>query len=261
MKNILQISLWATVFAGIMVIFGFAVAEQKRTVCSGISIMIGDGDSPGFINAAEITAIIEKHFGKVEGRHLDSINTAVIAAALRNNPYVREAHVYKSIQGQISVELSRSKALIRVINKSGQAFYIGTLGEILPVSRYFIPKTLVASGNISINPEHDKDGIFKNTADNSKDFNLLRDLYTVAQTLKSHPVFSKSIVQIYLNSKGDMELLPAGGGHIILIGDAANLDIKLENLLAFYEAGAPKLNEKDYRIIDLKYNDLVVCKK
>lgn len=261
MKNILQISLWAIVFAGITVIFGFAVAEQKRSLCSGMSITIHNDESPGFINAAEITAIIEKHCGKVEGKHLDSINTGVIAAALRNNPYVREAHVYKSIQGQISVELRRSKALIRVINKTGQAFYIGTLGEILPVSRYFIPKTLVATGNISINPENDKDGIFKNTEDKNKDVELMRDLHSVALTLKAHPVFGKSIGQIFLNSKGDMELLPAGGGHIILIGNAANLDIKLENLLAFYEAGAPKLNEKDYRIIDLKYNDLVVCKK
>lgn len=261
MKKILQISLWVIVFAGITVIFGFAVSEQKRSLCSGISIIISDDDSPGFINAAEVKAIIEKHYGKVEGKHLDSINTGVIVAALRDNPYVREAHVYKSIQGQISVELSRSKALIRVINKSGQAFYIGTRGEIIPVSRAFIPKTLVATGNININPDPDKDGIFKNIGETNDDIELLRDLYTVAQTLRSHPVFSKSIGQIYLNSQGDMELLPAGGGHTILIGNADNLDIKLENLLAFYEAGAPKLNKQDYRIIDLKYNDLVVCKK
>ncbi len=57
-------------------------------------------------------------------------------------------------------------------------------------------------------------------------------------------------------------MVPSSGDHIILLGDVENLNHKLENLNAFYQAGISKLEEGgEYKIFDLRFKDQVVCKK
>jgi cell division protein FtsQ len=261
MKKIFQIILWTCIFAGIIVILGFAVKDQKQVTCSGVSIVIRDNMHPGFINEDDISQIIQKHYEPLQGMYLDSINTGTLKATLESNPYVKEVNVYKSIPGEIRVELRRSQALVRVINKNGQGFYLGTKGEVLPTSNSYIPRTLVATGNITDSCDPGNKIVLNTPKDYHSSMTLLQQIFYLSSKILVHPVFSKSISQIYINSKGEFELMPAAGGHIIQLGNVENLDIKLENLIAFYQAGAKKLTESDYKIIDLKFNDLVVCKK
>lgn len=260
MKKIFQIILWTGIFAGIIVILGFAVKDQKQVTCSGVSIVIRDNMRQGFINEDDILQIIHKHYEPLEGMYLDSINTGTLKAALESNPYVREVDVYKSIPGEIRVELTRSQALVRVINKNGEGFYLGTAGEVLPTSNSYIPRTLVATGNITEKYNPESKIILDAPKDYKSSMTLLQQIFYLSSKILAHPVFSKSISQIYITSKGEFELLPTAGGHIVQLGKPDNLDIKFENLIAFYQAGVPKLAD-DYKIIDLKFNDLVVCKK
>ncbi len=261
MKKVLQIIFWVILFAGLIAILGFAITEQKRVPCTGIIVKINDGNKPGFINEDDVLNLINKHFKNIETLYIDSINTGIIEAALKQNPYIRQVRVYKSITGQIRVELKRSNAFVRVINQQGEGFYIGAEGEILPLSGSFIPHILVAGGHIPerCNPEERR--VLNIERQNMAEANLLESIWYLAKKINQHPVLNNAIAQIYVNSKGEFELAPLSGGHIVELGNVENLDLKFENLLAFYQAGAPKLDKKSYRIIDLKFNDQVVCKK
>lgn len=260
MKKIFQIILWTLILAGIIVILGFATKDQKQVTCTGVNVVIRDDMRPGFVNEDDILKIIRRHYEQLEGMYLDSINTGTLKAALESNPYVREVNVYKSIPGEIRVELTRSNALIRVINKNGEGFYLGTEGEVLPTSNAYIPRTLVVTGNITDNCDPQNKIVLNTPKDFQSNMTLLQQIFYLASKIEAHPVFSRSISQIYITGKGEFELLPTDGGHIIQLGKPENLDIKLENLIAFYQAGVPKLAD-DYKVIDLKFNDLVVCKK
>ncbi len=72
MKKILQISFWLIILAGIIVIFGFAVSEQKKTVCSGLVINLKDAEQPGFIYEKDVRAIISQLYPSLRGKILDS---------------------------------------------------------------------------------------------------------------------------------------------------------------------------------------------
>jgi cell division protein FtsQ len=261
MKKIFQLIIWTFILAGIIVILGFAVNEQKQVTCTGVNVVIRDSMHQGFINEDDVLQIIRKHYASLQGMYLDSIDTGTLKATLESNPYVREVNVYKSIPGEIRVELRRSRALVRVINAKGEGFYIGTEGELLPTSNYYIPRTLVATGNITDSFDPQSKVVLNAPKDSLSSMTLLQQIFYLSSKILVHPVFSKSISQIYINSKGEFELTPAAGGHIIQLGNTENLDIKLENLIAFYQAGVPKLENRDYKVIDLKFNDLVVCKK
>lgn len=261
MKKILQITFWLLLFAGIMVIFGFAVAEQKKVTCTGAVIQIMDAGEPGFINKQDILQIIAQLYNPLEGRYLDSINTGKIAAALNANPYIREAGVIKSVTGQIKLEVSRSRELVRIVNQTGDSFYLGTEGEVMPLSKKYIPKIIVATGFITDNPDPNAK-LKYNELNNPMQVNsALPKIHYVAGKLAANPVLSAGIEQIFINKQGEIELIPSSGNHTILVGDVSNLDHKFENLLAFYQAGMPKLDTAiQYKVIDLKYKDQVVCK-
>lgn len=261
MKKILQIAFWMIVFAGIMVIFGFAVAEQKKVTCTGLEITLNGAEKPGFIDQQDIRRTILQLYNPIEGRILDSINTALIVRELNRNPYLKDISVVKTLGGLIKLELSRTEALVRVVNTRGDAFYLSTEGYVLPLSQKHIPKTLIVTGYITDVPDPYAKLKYNLTDGNAPEKSVLPKIHLIAAKLASHLVLSRSIEQVYVTNRGEFEMIPAAGNHIILLGDANNLDHKLENLMAFYQAGMPKLKEEDYKIVDLKYKDQVVCKK
>ncbi|HPR57190.1 MAG TPA: hypothetical protein PK915_02335 [Bacteroidales bacterium] len=261
MKKIIVITLWIVMFAGTMVIFGFAVAEQKKVTCTGATIILQDDGKPGFINETDIRKIISTLYNPLEGRCLDSINTQKIAEKLIKNPYINYARVIKALSGQIKVELKRSKALVRVINQQGTSFYLGHQGEALPTSQQFIPKTLVATGYITDAPDLSAKFNYDPMSNPLQANSLLSRIYLLASEINQHNLLKESIGQIYVNRQKEFELVPSSGNHVILIGNGENLEHKFENLLAFYQAGMNKIKPEDYNIIDLRYKDLVYCKK
>ena len=66
--------------------------------------------------------------------------------------------------------------------------------------------------------------------------------------------------QIYINKKGQAELIPKIGNQEILLGDFQDVEGKLEKLIAFYKDGIGYKGWKTYSTIDLRFDNQVVCK-
>jgi cell division protein FtsQ len=89
----------------------------------------------------------------------------------------------------------------------------------------------------------------------------LQNIFVVAKQLECDE-FTKALVeQIYLNSNGEIELIPKIGEQTILLGDTTSLKEKLETLKIFYTQGNRNEAWSTYRSINLKYRDQVICKK
>ena len=69
------------------------------------------------------------------------------------------------------------------------------------------------------------------------------------------------IVQIYVDEKNNVELIPRVGNHNIILGDASDLENKLEKLMIFYKKGLSKTGWNEYSTINLKYKNQIVCTK
>ena len=69
------------------------------------------------------------------------------------------------------------------------------------------------------------------------------------------------ITQIYINDKSEFELIPLLGDQIILFGDISRLDEKLMYLETFYRQETKNLGWTQYKTINLKFKNQVVCTK
>ncbi len=260
MKKISQITIWLIIFTGIIFLLSFAVTDQKQVTCKSVNISFTDQARKSFIDVKDIEELITKSFDTLTGCKLDSINTSAIAAMLRANPYIRNAAVFESVSGIIEIELEREIPLVRIINNDHDNFYLAGSGAILPMSKSYTPYVLVASGNLGVNYKSVKDSIFSYENEIDAAQNPMASAHYLATAIATHPHLNKNIEQIYFNKNGNVELVPADGDHIIILGDVIYLSKKLSNLMAFYQAGKPAVRD-GYQVVNLKYTNQVVCKK
>ncbi len=70
----------------------------------------------------------------------------------------------------------------------------------------------------------------------------LKEIYQFLQLIYvAHPFWSEQIVQIYVNRKGEYELIPRVGAHQILLGSMEQWEKKLRNLELLYRQGLSRI--------------------
>ncbi|MFA5419603.1 MAG: hypothetical protein WC341_14220 [Bacteroidales bacterium] len=261
MKKILQISLWLLLLAGVIVITGFAVTEKKSVKCTGLDVYVNDNPPVTFINQAEIYQIIQNDFGTLPGKLIMEINTEQIENTLDKNPYIHDANVYTSLLGEITVDISREAPLVRVINEFNENFYLSQTGKPMPVKEDFTTRAIIATGFISEKYSDIMHRKFAYSADSIHCKSLLTKLQYLASVIEKDAWLNEVIGQIYADSVGEIDLVPSKGDFLIILGGIDDLELRLENLKAFYCAGLPKIGKEKIENINLKYKNQVVCKK
>ena len=168
--------------------------------------------------------------------------------------------IYSTIDGVVTIRIRQRIPLVRVITSGGGTWYIDKDGYILPASRKFAPHILVASGDFNMGHQLRETMCLNEVKD--KDFyKPWIDVLTVTNYINKVDFLKAQIVQIYLNSKNIIELIPRVGAHQIILGDASDLENKFFKLEVFYKEGLKKEGWNKYQKIDLRFNNQVICTK
>lgn len=90
-------------------------------------------------------------------------------------------------------------------------------------------------------------------------------LLTFVQFIEEDDFWRSEVVQIVTRATPsgamEVELIPRSGRHTILFGRLEQEDAKLDKLLRFYRKGLNNIGWDEYKTIDIRYNDQVVCRK
>jgi len=261
MKKLGQIVLWVLVLSGISVILGFALVEQREVKCTALTVSLSDENLYGFISVKEIEKLVINQFDSFKGQSVDSLDIELLERKLELNPYIKRANVYTTVQGELLVEVDREEALIRIINKKNESYYLSRSGKPLPRTQNYTPHVVVASGHINDSYVKLKANDTISLLSDEGNHKILKQLFHLAEALEVNQYMSIHIKQIYINSDGEIELIPEDGRFVILLGDVDDVEIKFENLLAFYQAGLPKVGAGNIDVVNLKYINQVVCSK
>lgn len=69
------------------------------------------------------------------------------------------------------------------------------------------------------------------------------------------------IEQVHVSQNGDIILIPKIGGQQILFGSYKKAEEKLERLKIFYDQALPHEGWDKYRLIDIRFNNQIVCRR
>jgi cell division protein FtsQ len=205
---------------------------------------------------------LNKRFNTPISQKIKDIDTYQIEKALNEHQAVEKADVYISIDGKLIIDLTQRKAILRVFSKN-KSFYIDNKGKIMPVSEKYTAHVPVATGEINL----DLPSLLKFTnlkgelIDSALIPKLYFDLYYLSSFIDSNPFWKAQIEQVYVDKQSEFELIPRVGNHTIVLGGVYNLQQKFDKLMQFYTKGLSKTGWNEYRTINLKYKDQVVCTK
>lgn len=263
LKKIFYISLWIALIAGVFTTLGFISVEQEEMVCSKLNINIDHKDESYFVNKADIEQLVAGNGKNILGRPMQSIDIPRLEKLINNHPAIARAEVFKTINGEVNIEVTQRKPLFRVFNSYNESYYIDEEGYFMPLSPNYTARVPAASGNI-ISRYVSVAGF--NISDIEKDSalaarSLLDDLFRLAKYINSDPFWKAQVQQIYVNGEKELELIPVVGNHRIIFGDVKDLEEKFSKLMIFYRYGLSKTGWNDYSEINLKYKNQIVCSK
>ena len=241
---------WLVCLSGLVLLMSFIEIKKESLRCKDVKVIL-----PGrynFIERDEVDRILLENGGGLVGMDLNEINIHKLENTLKANPFIEYAKVYADMDGIVHVQIRQREPVLRVINMANLHFYVDGKGLKMPLSENFTAKVLVVNGMI------DEDFTGKVEELSSK---LAKDLFRIALFIKNDTLWNDQIEQLYVDLKGDIEMVPRVGDHKIILGDADSLQTKFRNLLVFYKKAIPKVGWDTYSTINLKYANQIICEK
>ena len=80
------------------------------------------------------------------GCNIVSVDKDSLEYILVRNSVIKSAQVYYTLDGYFHVEITQRKPVLRIM--SGEGYYVDEDGKIMPLSRKYTSRVVVATGNI-----------------------------------------------------------------------------------------------------------------
>lgn len=259
MRRFFKILFWVLFLAGIGAGLVLVEMQHENTVCKGFTLGIMDNNQDPLIGEAELRQEILSITDTLTGKKLKDIDLMQINSILSDNPYVLRADIQTNISGYLDIEIELRKAIMLVINKDGVSYYLDEDGYLLPKNEGYPSRVVIANGYIS-------DGLSKigrkkiHFSELSKP-NRVKELYAMASYIDRSGFLKRMISQVWVNKKGSYELIPLVGNYTARFGTIDEMAAKFEKLETFYREGAGKAGWIDYRSVDLRYKNQIICSK
>lgn len=260
MKKIYQILVFLLLTSYLVIAIGFTSDRRSEIKCSGISVVISESDEYRFFDKKDVERLLAANSVNVKGKVISEINTLKMEEIFRKSSYVKKVEIFTTVDGILNIKIRQRIPVIRIITSGGSTWYMDKDGYVFPGNRKFTPHILVASGDFNMGNQLRESMCLHETSDRTF-YKPWFDALTLAEYINNNDFLKAQIVQLYLNSGNQFEIIPRVGAHQIILGDASDLDNKFFKLEVFYKEGLNVIGWNKYQKIDLRFKNQVVCSK
>lgn len=219
-------------------LFGFSnYRNETKTVTSEVIFEQGDNLFMSYEMVNKLLIQNQKH---VKNQAKSLINLSSLEKQVLAHPMVENATTFLTIDGQLKTSVKQRTPIGRVRTNS-ESYYIDRQGQKMPLSSNYSARVPIITGLL----------VTEN----------MEDIYRLLTYIKRDEFLKKQIVGIDKSAENDFLLLTRIGDHKINLGGIEDLEVKFKNLKAFYNHTMTDKTIENYKIINLKYNNQVVCTK
>jgi len=240
----------------ILIIGGYLIFSDK-TICKAVEVEISVDKKECIIDEADIKKIVFKEYKDLLGSPISTVDLLSLEHKIESHPSVKNAEVYKKINGILVVKLEQKIPIVRIMPKTGNDFYIDKEGALMPVSKIGTAEVMIANGNIKYVYKGNSVKINEDTTITTQ----IEEIYKISKAVSEDDFLKAQTEQIYVKQNKEYELVPRVGNHVVLLGDIYNYEKKLKYLKHFYINILKKEGWRKYKYISLKYKNQIVCTK
>lgn len=223
-----------------------ATRLQKNRTLTDVDIRINNRQY-GFVTEKEIEQTLLRDGEIKPGKtKLSALNVRQMEKVVIANPWVEDAQVYVDNKQKLHALIVQRVPVARIFEKNGNSYYIDKNMEVLPLSPKYNYYTTVVT-NV---PELKSD-----SASNA----LKTQIMAWVQFIRRDTFWNAQVSQLIVRDDLQFEIVPVLGGHQIILGDTADMCLKLDNLFAFYNKVLNEVGWDKYNVLDLSYKGQLVA--
>jgi cell division protein FtsQ len=235
---------WANIrlvlmFALVIFLFSFtSKRNEERKLAKSKVIFLND--SVTFIKHEMVNKLLIENKRDASSIQKDKLDLNKLEKSINSNPMIEKSEVFVTIDGVLKAVVKQKTPIARVFNDEG-SFYIDYQGNIMPLSDEFTARVPIISGEIS--------------KENKGDFDkLLRFVY-------KDDFLKKNIIGIQILPDGSLKMMNRNFDYEIEFGKIVNVKRKFSNYKAFFQKAVLDSSLQNYKKINLRFIQQVVCTK
>jgi cell division protein FtsQ len=263
MKKFNNIAFVSFAALALLAVLGMAESQRIDLKFNELKVQIDVSSGNYFVDELDIESQVFAKGYQAGKEPIMNIDLRMLESQFDEMPSVKKAEVYVTLNGNLRVDIKQRTPIVRVFTRTS-SFYMDKAGYVMPLSDKYTAKVPVVNGALNIDYSVVEGQNFAAPNELMKinyESRKLYEAFLLAKKFKEVPFWDAQFKQIYFKEDGDIELIPAVGNHVILIDGAENLDESLTKLMILYKEGLSKTGWNNYRIINLKYKDQIVCIK
>ena len=254
-KKILRIVLWVLTGVALVVLFVFGRNWYLDTPVKGVVFNLERHHPTGFVQHDTVIAEAEALCDIAQQTHIAEVNMTALQKMLDGNPWIASSSAYIGLNDTLIIQAEEYEPVLRVFNNDHRSLYVTAEGILIPTSKVYTPRTLIASGHFDF-------PILQRSIPLSDSLYLgsgIQEALTIALSIQKDPFLNGNIGLIHRNLNNEYELMVNNLEANVVLGDTCAVDTKLARLKTLLEKyiGTGELNE--YKTMNPTYKNQLVC--
>ena len=224
-----------------LVIFLYSFTGKRnlnRKVTKAEVVFVGENQL--FVKQQAVNKLLIENRQDPKTIAIDALDLNKLEKTIDSYPLIDKSEVSVSVDGVLKAVVKQKTPIAR-INGKGASFYIDYKGNKMPLSENYTARVLLVSGEIND----------KNKEDLAKLFRVIYD-----------DVFlKKNIIGMQVMPNGSVLMQNRNYNFKIDFGQLINVEQKFKNYKAFFQKVVLDSSIAEYKKIDLRFAEQVVCTK
>lgn len=221
---------------------------RARMQVRGIEVEINYGNTPHLVDQQTVIDTLRARIPDIMQKQVRQVDNRQVSEAALHVPFLTNVSASVSVSGKVVIRADQRRPVARLFFGNSE-YYIDHEGHLLPTSPIGECNVVVASGD------------FVGALGTDSTDAQINTLWQVALFLDAHSNYKPLIDQLFVQSNGEVMMVPKVGDQTIELGDSDDLENKFADLLAFYRNAMPRAGWQTFSKISLKYKGQVVCTK
>lgn len=238
-KRILKYLLFLLLIVSIGFLYSFSSKRNSDKKVSEIIIEFEDGDN-NFLTHSMVNKLLIQKNKTVKNQAKSVIDLYKLENEVSKNPYVEKSSVFLTIEGKLKTVVKQRTPVARIITDK-DSYYVDKQGVKIPLSNNYSARVMLISG-------------VKNIED-------IKEIMPLISNILKDDFLKKEIIGIQKSDANEFQFAVRSGDYKIDFGKLSEIDIKFKKLKAFYNKTFEDKTIQNYKTINIKYHNQVVCTK
>lgn len=253
-RNMITLGVLVVVVAGSTAMRAYTLKERRLLTCNGISVEYTDDFR--VVSEEDVKQYLAKYYGAYIGQRLDSIRLDRIEEMLDTQSAVHKCQAFITDDRILHIRLIQRVPVVRFKNGS-EWYYSDEKGYVFPLQSGYPARLPIIDGNVPLSIPAG----YKGQLLSEKERLWMYGAIDMVQNMAKSKVWTENIAQIHVDSQGDLIMIPRQGNETFIFGSPFDAKEKLKKMGDYYKYIVPEKGKDYYSIINLKYDNQIICKK